>query len=154
MNESLVQWTLLHNLDFLSHLLDFNIASKKGQEISTDYGKIDFIVESFYKNQLIVELETVLNTKNKRDYCFNQVLRYKNVKFTDRTDYCILFADETSHTAKLRVFDFGEANDVIIKTYSLNEVKKLYSSTVEKLCLSFGLALPKPANYTICFLRW
>jgi len=49
MNESLVQWTLLHNLDFLSNLLDFKIATKKGQEISTDYGKIDFIVENFNK---------------------------------------------------------------------------------------------------------
>lgn len=154
MNESLVQWTLLHNLDFLSSLLDFKIATKKGQEISTDYGKIDFIVESYYKDQLIVELETLLNAKNKRDYCFNQVLNYKNVKFADHTDYCILFADETSHTAQLQVFDFGITNDIIIKTYSLNDVKKLYSSTVEKLSLSFGLALPKPANYTICFLRW
>jgi hypothetical protein len=154
MKERLVQWTLLHNLDFLSQLLDFQIASKKGQEISTDYGKIDFIVESFNNDQLIVELETILNQKNKRDYCFNQVLNYKNVRFADRTDYCILFADETIQKAQLQVFDFGEANDVIIKTYSINDVKKLYSITVEKLSLSFGLALPKPANYTICFLRW
>jgi hypothetical protein len=154
MNESLVQWTLLHNLDFLSNLLDFKIATKKGQEISTDYGKIDFIVENFNKNQLIVELETLLDAKNKREYCFNQVLNYKNVKFVDQTAYCILFADETTHKAKLQVFDFGEANDIIVKTYTLNDVKKLYTSTVEKLSLSFGLALPKPKNYTICYLRW
>ena len=154
MNESLVQWTLLHNLDFLSNVLDFKIAAKKGQEISTDYGKIDFVVEGLYKDQLIVELETILSNKNKRDYCFTQILNYKNVKFTNHTSYCILFANETSPTAKLQVFDFGEAHDILVKTYSMNEVKKLYSATVEKLSLSFGLALPKPANYTICFLRW
>ncbi|MDZ7331561.1 MAG: hypothetical protein ONB31_06255 [candidate division KSB1 bacterium] len=154
MKESLVQWTLLHNLDFLSQLLDFKIATRKGQEVSTDHGKIDFILESFDKSQLVVELETLLNTQNKRDYCFRQILNYKNVKFIDNTNYCILFADETTPQAKRNVFDFGRANDVLVKTYPLNEVKKLYSRTIEKLSLRFGLALPKPKNYTICYLRW
>jgi len=46
MKESLVQWTLLQNLDFLSKSLDFPIAVKRGQEITTDFGRIDFILES------------------------------------------------------------------------------------------------------------
>jgi len=61
MNESLVQWTLLNNLDFLGNSLEFTIASKKGQEITTDFGRIDFVVEDFKENQLIVELETILD---------------------------------------------------------------------------------------------
>jgi len=154
MKESLVQWTLLNNLDFLSNNLDFSIALKKGQEITTDFGRIDFILENYNKDQLIVELETVLDSKSKRDYCFNQILNYKNVSFTDNTSYCILFANETNQKSKKIISDFGITNDVLIKTYSINEVKKLYSSTVERLSLSFGLAMPKPANYTICFLRW
>lgn len=154
MKESLVQWTLLQNLDFLSNSLDFPIAVKKGQEISTDFGRIDFILESSQKNQLIVELETVLNTKNKRDYCFSQVLNYKNVSYSEKTQYCILFANETNQNSKSIIDDFGIANNVLIKTYSINDVKELYSLTVERLSLSFGLSLPKPTNYTICFLRW
>lgn len=67
MKESLVQWTLLQNLDFLSKSLKFPIAIKKGQEITTDYGRIDFILESSNKNQLVVELETELDSKAKRD---------------------------------------------------------------------------------------
>ena len=154
MKESLVQWTLLQNLDFLSKSLDFPIAFKKGQEITTDFGRIDFILEDQNENQLIVELETLLDTKNKRDYCFNQVLNYKNVSFSDKTEYCILFANETNQKSKSTINDFGIANDVLVKSYSINDVKKLYTSTVERLSLSFGLSLPKPANYTICFLRW
>lgn len=154
MKENLVQWTLLQNLDFLSKSLDFQIAVKKGQEITTDFGRIDFILESFQKNHLIVELETVLDTKNKRDYCFNQVLNYKNVSYSSKTDYCILFASETNLKSISIVNQFGIENDVLIKTYSINDVKKLYSSTIERLSLSFGLSVPKPANYTICFLRW
>ena len=154
MRESLVQWTLLKNLDFLSKQLDFKIASKSGQEITTDFGRIDFILENQKKKQIIVELETLLDARNKREYCFNQVLNYKNVSYSDKTDYCILYADETNQKAKSIINDFGKANEILIKTYSINEVKKLYTSTVERLSLSFGLSLPKPANYTICFLRW
>ncbi len=154
MKESLVQWTLLKNLDFLSKQLDFKIASKRGQEITTDFGRIDFILENYKKNLLIVELETLLDEKNKREYCFNQVLNYKNVSYSTNTDYCILYANETNQRAKSIISDFGNENEILIKTYSINDVKKLYTSTVERLSLSFGLSLPKPANYTICFLRW
>ena len=154
MNESLVQWTLLNNLDFLGKALDFNIASKKGQEVTTDFGRIDFILEDFKKNEIIVELETVLDNKSKLDYCFNQVLNYKNVSFADNTGYCILYASETKKQSKNLIDKFGNKNDVLIRSYSLNEVKHLYTKTVEKLSLSFGLALPKPKDYTICYLRW
>lgn len=76
------------------------------------------------------------------------------MKFADVTQYCILYASETKPVAQQHVFDFGRANDVLVRTYSLNEVRSLYARTVERLSLSFGLALPKPANYTICYLRW
>lgn len=91
MKESLVQWTLLNNLDFLSKALNFSIASKKGQEITTDFGRIDFILENNNREHLIVELETILNNKGKRDYCFNQIINYKNVQYSDKTKYCIFF---------------------------------------------------------------
>lgn len=154
MNESLVRWTLLNNIDYLAKSLNFNIASKKGQEVTTDYGRIDFIVEDYQKNQLIVELETILNSRNKLKYCFNQVLNYKNVSFSDRTDYCILYAFETNKKSKRMIDNFGKDNDILVRLYSLNEVKNLYIKTVERLSLSFGLALPKPRTYTICYLRW
>ena len=154
MKENLVQWTLLRNLDYLSEKIDFPIAYKKGQEITTDFGRIDFVLENQQRHQLIVELETVLNTTSKRNYCFNQVLNYKNVKFSDYTNYCILFAEETNQNSKNIISSFGEKHNVLIKTYSIEEVKNLYKSTIEKLSLSFGLAMPKPANYTISYLRW
>ncbi len=154
MNESLVRWTLLRYPDILSSYLDFPIAAKKGQEVTSDFGRIDFVLEDRQRNELIVELETVLNSRSKLEQCFTQVLNYKNVKFADVTNYCILYASETSPRVQEKVNEFGAANDVWIRTYSLNDVKGLYAKTVEELSLSFGLALPKPANYTICYLRW
>ena len=154
MNESIVQWTLLNNLDFLGRTLNFNIALKIGQEITTDFGRIDFVVEDFEKNQLVVELETVLDTKSKLEYCFSQVMNYRNIKFSDKTAYCILYASETPFGNKRLVNNFGKENGVLTRTYSVNKVKALYAQTVEKLSLSFGLALPQPKNYTICYLRW
>ena len=154
MNESLVQWTLLNNIEYLSKSLNFDVASKRGQEITTDYGRIDFIVEDYRKNQLIVELETILNNKNKLDYCFNQILNYKNVSFSDRTEYCILYASETKQKSKRIIDNFGKDNNILVRLYSINDVKDLYTKTIDRLSLSFGLALPKPRNYTICYIRW
>jgi hypothetical protein len=154
MKESLVQWTLLQNLDILSKSLNFNIAKKVGQEITTDYGRIDFILEDNTHQQLIVELETILDTKNKQKYCFEQMRRYKNVSFSNNTKYCILFASETKQGAKIEIEQFGRDEQVDIKTYSLEEIKKLYTSTIGRLSLNVGLALPNPKNYTICFLRY
>ncbi len=103
---------------------------------------------------LIVELETELNNKTKLDYCFNQSLNYKNVKFSDLTDYCILYAEETNSINKRKIEKFGADNGILIHTYSLEKTKILYNETVERLSLNVGLALPNPKNYTICFLRW
>jgi len=154
MQESLVQWTLLNNIEHLSKYLNFKIASKKAQELTTDFGRIDFILEGYQHNQLMVELETTLNEKSKLNYCFDQIINYKNVRFIDDTEYCILYASETNEKIKPIIDSFGRENNILTRTYSLNKVKSLYSETVEKLSLSFGLALPKPANYTICYLRW
>lgn len=154
MQESLVQWTLLNNLSDLSKYLDFKIATKKAQELSTDFGRIDFILEGYRNNHLLVELETTLNEKSKLNYCFDQIINYKNVKFVEDTKYCILYASETNEKVKPIINSFAKENDILARTYSLNKIKSLYSATVEKLSLSFGLALPKPANYTICYLRW
>ncbi|OGU11403.1 MAG: hypothetical protein A2X61_07665 [Ignavibacteria bacterium GWB2_35_12] len=154
MTESLVQWTLLNNKSLLSEILDFNISNKIGQEIKTDFGRIDFVLSNRQGNHLIVELETILNNRNKLEYCFNQTLNYKNVKFSESTQYCILYADETNQKYKNKIEEFGLTNDILIKTYSLNNIKQLYSKTIERLSLNVGLALPNPKNYTICYLRW
>ncbi len=154
MKESLVQWTLLNNKAYLSKCLHFSFSKKVGQEISTDFGRIDFILENNKGQHLVVELETTLNSSDKLDYCFNQVLNYHNVSFSGDTKYCILFAIETSRDNTAKVQNFGRENNILIRSYSLNLVKKLYSNTVERLSLNVGLALPTPKNYTICFLRW
>jgi hypothetical protein len=154
MKESLVQWTLLNNQAYLSKCLSFPISKKIGQEITTEFGRLDFILENNRQQQLIVELETILNSSDKLNYCFNQVLNYRNVRFVEDTRYCILYAKETSKANISKVEKFGKENDVLIRSYSLNATKELYSETVERLSLNVGLALPNPKNYTICFLRW
>ena len=144
----------MRNLDYLSDSLSFDIAFKKSEEITTKFGRIDFILEDHRKNQLLVELETILNSRNKLDYCFSQIANYKKLQFQQNTDYCILYAKETKSRQKSEIQNFGIENNILIRNYSLNKVKDLYAKTVEKLSLSFGLVLPKPKNYTICYLRF
>ncbi len=154
MVESLVQWTLLNNPSFLGNYLNFDFAKVIGQEITTDFGRIDFVLANSENKHLIVELETILNSKSKIDYCFSQTINYKNVKFSNATSYCILYAEETNLKNQKVIEKFGKENGVLIQTYPLEKIKKLYSETVERLSLNVGLALPNPKNYTICFLRW
>lgn len=112
------------------------------------------MLEDNKQEQLIVELETLLDTKSKRDYCFEQTKQYKNVSFSNNTKYCILYAEETTQSAKKQIHTFGKTENIEIKTYSLEKVKQLYTETIERLSLNVGLALPNPKNYTICYLRW
>lgn len=154
MVESLVQWTLLNNPSSLRDYLNFDFAKIIGQEITTEYGRIDFVLSNSENNHLIVELETTLNSKSKIDYCFAQTINYKNVSFSNITNYCILYANETNLKNQKTIEKFGKENDIIIQSYSLETIKELYSKTVERLSLNVGLALPNPKNYTMCFLRW
>ena len=154
MIESLVQWTLLNNPSNLGTCLNFSISKIIGQEITTDFGRIDFVVSDTENKHLVVELETSLSAKAKMEYCFAQTLNYKNVKFSENTDYCILYADDTNSKNQKIIEKFGKENNILIQSYSLELVKNLYARTVERLSLNVGLALPNPKNYTICFLRW
>ncbi|MBP1645207.1 MAG: hypothetical protein H6Q16_782 [Bacteroidetes bacterium] len=154
MIESLVQWTLLNNSDKLGEMLNFNINKIIAREYTTKFGRIDFILANNNNENLIVELETELNTKSKLNYCFGQILDYRNVELEGEKSYCILYAEETQTKQKQKIKEFGEANNISIKTYSLETVKSLYSETIERLSLNVGLALPNPKNYTICYLRW
>jgi hypothetical protein len=60
-----------------------------------------------------------------------------------------LFAEETNPRAKNMIYRFGADEQIEIRTYSRESVKELCSVTVDRLSLSFGLALPNPKNYTI-----
>ncbi len=67
---------------------------------------------------------------------------------------CVLFAEETSPKNQKIIEKFGQEHKVIIKSYSLEKVKHLYTKTVQRLSLNVGLALPNLKNYTICYFRW
>ena len=154
MVESLVQWTLLNNTAVLANALQFDFAKIIGQEITTDFGRLDFVLANNSNKHWIVELETAIDSKTKLSYCLTQTLNYKNVSFATDTDYCILYAAETSPVYEKQLVLFCQQNQILSRKYSLESTKKLYSQTVERLSLNVGLALPNPKNYTICYLRW
>ena len=85
MKENLVQWTLLNNPAYLSKCLSFPISKKVGQEITTEFGRLDFVLENNKAQQLIVELETNLNSSNKLNYCFNPDYALEKMKGYSKT---------------------------------------------------------------------
>jgi hypothetical protein len=72
MNESLVQWVLMHEPEYLQSVLGFGSLKKVGSEITTDYGRVDFIYETFKNEVLVIELETGINSVSKYRHCIDQ----------------------------------------------------------------------------------
>jgi hypothetical protein len=68
MNESLVEWTLLREQNYLNKCLGLGVKKKIFQQYSTEYGRIDFAHELNDGRIAITELETVINNKSKLEY--------------------------------------------------------------------------------------
>lgn len=98
MNELLVEWTLLREQDYLQSCLGISLKRKLFQQYSTDYGRIDFAHEIGGNKILITELETVIDSQAKLEYCQRQTLDYQKIKFQagKQPSVAILAAEETS----------------------------------------------------------
>ena len=81
MNESLVEWTLLREQNYLSECIGLGLKKKVLQQYSTKYGRIDFAHELNDGRIAITELETIIDSKSKLEYCQYQCLEYANIKF-------------------------------------------------------------------------
>src|SRR3989344_7980205 len=127
MDERLVQWTLLRDMEYLKKKLGFDIKRKVVEEYNTEEGRLDFVLES-EKNLIVVELETSINNKNKLDFCLNQVKRYMNIKFktTKEINFIILFDDGTPQKYKDSLENFSKQTGVLLRTYSLFDIQDIY----------------------------
>jgi len=74
MNESLVEWTLLREQNYLSECIGLGLKKKVFQQYSTKYGRIDFAHELNDGRIAITELETIIDSKSKLEYCQYQCL--------------------------------------------------------------------------------
>lgn len=156
MDERLVQWTLLRDMNYLKDKLGFDIKRKVVEEYNTEEGRLDFVLESD-KNLLVVELETSIDNKNKLDFCINQVRRYMNIKFktTKEINFIILFDNEgTPKKYKENLQQFSKQTGVLLRTYSLFDIRGVYKKCLDELKRTSGEYLGPPIAMDVVYLRW
>lgn len=152
MNEMLVEWTLLRQQEYLKNCLGYDLKRKLFQQYSTQYGRIDFAHELVGGSIAITELETVIDTRAKLDYCQGQTLEYKKIRFVSGNQplVIILAAEETPGTFKQALGQFGNSNNIVIRYYSLAIVRDYYKQLIEDAVKNSGVPLTKPVanNFT------
>ena len=141
MDERLVQWTLLRDMEYLKKKVGFEIKRKVVEEYNTEEGRLDFVLES-EKNLIVVELETSIDNKSKLDFCLNQVKRYMNIKFktTKEINFIILFDDGTPQKYKESLENFSKQTGVLLRTYSLFDIQEIYIWYIESVHIKCKLS--------------
>ncbi len=156
MNENLVQWVLMRRPEYLQSRLRLRLGRKIGENYTTDQGRIDFAYES--ENEvLVVELETAINSEAKYHYCTEQVRRYGEIKFVTEKPvrFVILFDEENTPLRFLKPLrEFCEKLNIILRTYSILDVQRLYNECLEELSKTTGMYLGPPVAMDVVYLRW
>ncbi len=152
MNESVVEWTLLREQDYLKKCLGLDIKRKLFQQYSTEYGRIDFAHELSGNRIVITELETIIDQRAKLDYCQKQTLEYRNIRFNTPENplIAILAADDTPPRYQQSLYEFSSAHDVLLKFYSLAIVQEKYQNLLEEAIKTSGAPISQPVanNFT------
>jgi hypothetical protein len=152
MNELLVEWTLLRQQDYLQKCLGLDLKRKLFQQYSTEHGRIDFAHELAEGKVAITELETIVDSRAKLQYCQNQTLEYQKIKFQfdEKPLVVILAAVETPSVFQDELKAFASANGIILKFYSLALVREYYQKLIEDAIKNSGVPLSKPVanNFT------
>lgn len=156
MDERLVQWTLLRDMEYLKKKIGFEIKRKVVEEYNTEEGRLDFVLESD-KYLIIVELETSIDNNNKLYFCLDQVKRYMNLNFktTKEINFMILFDDEgTPQKYKEILEKFCKQTGVLLRTYSLFDIQDIYKRCLDELKKTTGEYLGPPVAMDVVYLRW
>jgi len=152
MNETLVEWTLLREQNYLNKCLGLGIKKKIFQQYSTEYGRIDFAHELNDGRIAITELETIIDNKSKLEYCKYQCLEYANIQFgtKEKPLIVVLIANETPDKYKQQLIHFSKEHHFEFKTYSLDIVNEYYKKLIEEAVKNSGVPLVRPVanNFT------
>jgi hypothetical protein len=154
MNEHLVEWTLLREVNYIQTCINLPLERKVCQQFTTNFGRIDFAHKIKNGGYLITELETIIDSKAKLSYCLEQTLSYKNIRFNSQDEHqtAILFAKQTNLRFQNEILEFCKSNDVLPFFYDLDKVKQIYNSEIEKSLINNGVPLMKPVAMNLTHL--
>jgi len=157
MNELTVQWALLREWNYLRRRLDLPIVRRVAENWNTEYGRLDFVLETATTDLAVVELETGIDTSGKLDFCLQQVTRYQKVNFhtSRKVLYVILYAEDTTPSRFAGMLQQGSDRvGAILRTYSFAKVQDIFQRLLSDLSRNVGISLGPTVAMDVCYLRW
>ena len=80
MTERSVQWAFQKDPDGFSKIMKLQLGRCLGTEVTTKFGRLDFMYKLGEKGLLVIELETGIDSSSKLEHCTSQVNRYLKLK--------------------------------------------------------------------------
>lgn len=152
----LVQWALLREENYLRQCLNLSLARKLAEELTTDFGRIDFAYELSDGRVAIVELETAIDSAALVEHCTEQLSRYQRIRFGPQQPVVVLLfdRDRTPPAFQAQLEHFASSNSIELRDYSIAQVLELYKDLMEQLRKSAGISLGRPLAMDVVYLRW
>ncbi len=157
-NESLVQWILLKNPAYLSTILGCPLGRCLGTEVTTKFGRLDFIFEFGENGLILIELETNIDTAAKFEHATEQLKRYLNLcsNFpTKEVKVALVYASEkSSDPYNMQLAEFAYKSGIILKKFSLINLLQIYEKMFNRLCRTSGISLGRAVALGITSISW
>lgn len=154
--EPLVQWVLLREESYLRSCLGLPLMRKLAEQLTTDFGRIDFAYELDNGQVAIVELETAIDNTTKFNYCTEQLTRYKQITLGAQQPLVVLLYNKASTPPRFQreIQAFAASLSVELREYSITQVLALYKGLIEQLRKTAGISLGRPLAMDVVYLRW
>lgn len=158
MEEKLVQWTLLKDQQYFSKILNLPLNRCLGTEITTKYGRVDFMFNTHKKGLLVVELETGIDSASKLKHCMEQLQRYIKLKNQFRSrdlEVALVYArDATTEKFQEQLKYFANKTGIILKSYYIQKILTHYNELVNKLNYTSGITLGRSVALGVTSISW
>ena len=158
MTELSVQWYFQKKPGTLAKILKLHLGRCLGTEVTTKFGRVDFMYQIDEKGLLIVELETGIDSASKLEHCTNQVTRYLklNQQFRNKKlDVALVYAhDDTPERFRKELEVFCVDAGVILRSYSIQSIYIEYNKMVNQLNYTSGLSLGRAVALGVTSISW
>jgi hypothetical protein len=158
MEEAKVSWVLLKNQEYFAKILGLQIKRCLGTEVTTRFGRPDFIFDLSGSELLLIELETSIDSTSKFEHCTNQVKRYIKLgpKFHGKhIKVALVYGEErTSDKHHKMLSEFADRYGIILRRYSLQKILQIYNDMVNQLYRTSGISFSRAVALGVTSLSW
>jgi hypothetical protein len=158
MTERSVQWFFQKEPETLAKILQLQLGRCFGTEVTTKFGRLDFMYQLSEKDLLVIELETAIDSSSKLEHCTEQVERYlklgKYYKNRELKVALVYARDNTPPKFQKALEVFCRETGVLLRSYSIQRIFNQYNKMVNQLNYTSGLSLGRAVALGVTSISW